>query len=229
MTSIISLIGPPGSGKGTYSTLLASRLFNASFISVGDVLREQSATNEQLSTIMKTGELVDDGIVNEAVIHSLNSRSDKNAILLDGYPRNKAQTQLLQTWPPELRTSFSFALQIHVPGALCTQKILGRRKCTKCNKSFNVNGIDAGPYQMPPLLPEEGSCDVECNPDIDWEKREDDTEEIIKKRFDVYTNETKPVLRYWRDEKKLIRFVPYKGIADFDKLLKLVQQRLSRS
>lgn len=225
MTSIISLIGPPGSGKGTYGALLASRLFNASFISVGDVLREQSATNEKLSTIMKTGELVDDGIVNEAVIHGLKNRSDKNVILLDGYPRNKAQTQLLQTWHHELQPSF--ALQIHLPGALCTQKILGRRKCLKCNKSFNVNGIDAGPYQMPPLLPEEGSCDVECNPDIDWEKREDDTEEIIKKRFDVYTSLTKPVLRYWRDEKKLIRFVPYKGIADFDKLLKLVQQRLS--
>jgi len=227
MTSIISLIGPPGSGKGTYGALLASRLFNASFISVGDVLREQAVTNEQLSRIMKSGELVDDGIVNDAVIQSLNSRSDKNVIVLDGYPRNKTQIQFLQTWPKELQ--MSAALQIHVPGALCTQKILGRRKCLKCNKSFNVNGIDVGPYQMPPLLPEEGSCDVECNPEKDWEKREDDTEEIIKKRFDVYTSETKPVLRYWRDEKKLIRFVPYKGIADFDKLLKLVQQRLSRS
>ena len=116
MTSIISLIGPPGSGKGTYGAMLASHLLNASFLSVGDVLREQAVTNEKLSTIMKTGELVDDGIVNEAVIHSLNNRSDKNVILLDGYPRNKTQIQLLQTWPPELRPSFAFALQIHVPG-----------------------------------------------------------------------------------------------------------------
>ena len=84
MASIISLIGPPGSGKGTYGALLASRLSNASFISVGDVLREQSINNEQLSTIMKSGALVDDGIVNQAVIHSLNNRSNKNVIILDG-------------------------------------------------------------------------------------------------------------------------------------------------
>jgi len=114
MTSIISLIGPPGSGKGTYGAMLASRLFNASFISVGDVLREQAVTNEQLSRIMKSGELVDDGIVNQAVIHSLNNRSDKNVIILDGYPRNKSQTQLLQTWPHELQMSAAFKYMFRV-------------------------------------------------------------------------------------------------------------------
>lgn len=225
MASIISLIGAPGSGKGTYGSLLASRILKASFLSVGDILREQSDENEHLSSVMLSGALVEDDLVTELVIQSLeNKRTGKNLIILDGFPRNSTQTNLLEKWPTHLQPSL--ALHIDVPDHICSIKILGRRKCNICNKSWNINGVDTDGFNMPPMLPGKGTCTckVECNSDLHWEKRDDDTEETIRQRFQVYHNETKPVLQYWQKKGQLLRFVPYNGVQDIDKLEKLVKQ-----
>ena len=87
-TAIISLIGAPGSGKGPYGALLASRFLNASFLSVGDILRENSAKNEQLGAVLRSGALVDDALVNNAVIQTLEDRS---------HTKNKSPTRSYQT------------------------------------------------------------------------------------------------------------------------------------
>ena len=225
MASIISLVGAPGSGKGTYGALLASRLLNACFLSVGDILREQATTNKQLASVMSSGSLVDDALVNDAVVQSLQDRAGKKGIvILDGYPRNSEQASLLANWPTRLLPSF--AIQFDVPDHVCITKILGRRKCTICNKSLNVNGVNTDGFNMPPMLPKEGDCKVQCNPDKDWQKRDDDTEETIKLRFEVYHNETKPVLQYWKEREQLVRFVPYNGVQDIDKLVKVVEPQL---
>lgn len=234
MASIISLIGPPGSGKGTYGALLASRLLGASFLSVGDVLRENAAANEHLSSILRSGALVDDALVNDAVILTLEKKASPtngsvgNLVILDGFPRTDRQATLLaQTWPNNLRPAF--AVQFDVPDHVCITKLLGRRKCSKCNGSFNVNGVDTGGFDMPPILPKAGACKVDCNPDVDWEKRDDDTAETIQLRMNIYHNETAPVLKYWEERDKLLRFVPYNGVKDMDKLLSLVKSRLDKS
>ena len=118
-SSIISLIGPPGSGKGTYGALLASRFLGASFFSVGDILRENSATNKSLASVLRSGALVDDAIVNDAVVQSLKNRvgtnvnSRKDVVILDGYPRTYAQASLLSKWPDSLRPSL--AIHFDVP------------------------------------------------------------------------------------------------------------------
>jgi adenylate kinase len=219
--AVISLIGPPGSGKGTYGSLLASRL-DAAFISVGDILRE----NAEVSSILKSGALVNDIIVNEAVIHSLegSSVSDKSMIILDGYPRTGPQSHLLAKWPVNLRPSF--AIQFDVPYEVCTIKLLGRRICSICKKSINVNGVDTLGFVMPPMLPDVGSCDVRCNPDLHWKKRNDDTVDTIKLRMEIYDKETRPLLEYFEKRKQLLRFVPYNGIKDMDKLVSYVETRL---
>ncbi len=228
MASIISLIGLPGSGKGTYGALLASRFINAAFVSVGDVLRENASNNEQLASVLRSGALVDDTLVNDAVIQSLESRCNnksdstkKNIVILDGYPRTEVQARLLASWPSSLKATL--AIQFDVPDDICITKLLGRRKCAICNGSFNVNGVHTGQWDMPPILPDAGACKVDCNPDVDWEKRDDDTAETIQLRMDVYHNETKPVLQYWKESGQLLRFVPYKGVKDMDKLTALVE------
>ncbi|KAL7553083.1 hypothetical protein ACHAWF_016345 [Thalassiosira exigua] len=224
---IISLIGPPGSGKGTYGALLAARLANASFLSVGDVLREQSAKDELLGEVLRSGALVDDALANDAVVRCLEDRSRAassssagDVVVLDGFPRNYPQASLLSKWPTSLRPAF--ALQFDVPDDICITKLLGRRRCTICRGSFNVNGVDSDGFDMPPMLPKKGACEANCNRETDWEKRDDDTAETIAKRMEIYHQETKPVLNFWKD-KGLLRFVPYNGVKDMDRLVPTVE------
>lgn len=223
------LLSPSGSGKGTYGALLASRFLNATFLSVGDILREQSATNESLGAVMRKGALVDDSLVNDAVTQHLENRAApklknagmKDVIILDGFPRNALQSSLLEKWPDSLRPSL--AIQVDVPDDICIIKLLGRRKCSICNGSFNLNGVDTGGFDMPAILPKAGVCKVNCNPDVDWEKRDDDTADTIKSRMGVYHNETKPLLRFWKKRGQLLRFLPLKGVNDMDELLARVE------
>mmetsp|Transcript_26553 Transcript_26553/g.56107 ORF Transcript_26553/g.56107 Transcript_26553/m.56107 type:complete len:239 (+) Transcript_26553:51-767(+) len=225
-TSIISLIGPPGSGKGTYGALLAAHFLDSSFISVGDILRESSATNKNLASILRSGVLVDDATVNDAVMHSLINRfrakeeSRKDLVILDGYPRTSTQASLLSKWPAILRPSF--AIHVDVPDDICTTKLLGRRKCSICNGSFNINEVDTDGFNMPPILPK-APCKEMCDPDVHWEKRDDDTADTLKLRLEVYHKETKPVLKYWEERDQLLRFVPFNGVKDMGKLVSLVK------
>lgn len=217
MTTIVSLIGAPGSGKGTYGSMLVSRMKNCIFLSVGDVLREYSKQNETMSKTLQSGDLVDDGFVNDAVLQRLAELSsstprDERVFILDGFPRNQAQTSLLSKWPHELQQMT--ALHFDVPDDICITKLLGRRKCTICNGSFNINGVDASGFFMPPILPSDGSCPTKCNREIDWIKRDDDTEETIRNRMKIYHEQTEPVLRYWFDRNKLLTFVPFNGVSD---------------
>lgn len=217
-TTIISLLGAPGSGKGTYGSMLASRM-KCPFLSVGDVLREYSKQNPSMSKAMQSGALVDDEFVNDTLLQRLKYISsqtacDDNVLIIDGFPRNRSQTTLLSKWPSELQQMI--ALHFDVPDDICITKLLGRRKCSICNGSFNVNGVDANGFFMPPILPPEGSCQAKCNHETDWKKRDDDTEETIRKRMNVYHEQTKPVLKYWSELNKLLTFVPHKGVSDID-------------
>lgn len=219
MKAMISLIGPPGCGKGTYGSLLASRFLDAAFVSVGDILRE----NGEVSSTLKSGSLVCDSIVNETVKNCLEG-SRQQMVILDGYPRTVPQSQLLAQWPDNLRPSF--AIQFDVPYEVCTIKLLGRRSCSMCKKSINVNGVDTLGFDMPPMLPNVASCDVRCNPDLYWNKRDDDTVDTIKLRMEIYDKETRPLLKYFESREQLLRFVPYNGVKDMDTLVSYVETRL---
>ena len=203
-TTIISLIGAPGSGKGTYGSMIASRIQNCTFLSVGDVLREQSLHNTSMKQVLQSGDLVDDGLVSDAVLKHLQQHTahENNIVILDGFPRCQAQTQILSTWPKNLQ--HMMALHFDVPDDICITKLLGRRKCTICNGSYNVNGVHTNGFNMPPILPDVGSCQRKCNRESDWEKRYDDTEETIRKRMNVYHAQTEPVLKYWLEQDKLL-------------------------
>lgn len=238
-TTLVSLIGKPGSGKGTYGALLASRYQNLTFLSVGDVLRESAKRNETLRKVLTSGKLVDDTIVNEAVVESLQKgnlqqlkahkcndtdakifNDGREHVILDGFPRTSAQTKLLSKWPSTLDPAL--AIYFDVPDDIVITKLLGRRKCTICGGNFNVNGVDQDGWDMPPLLPK-NDCKEKCNWDLDWEKRDDDTADIIKERMQVFCEETEPVLESWSNSNRLLTFVPYKGVKEMDRLAAVLE------
>jgi adenylate kinase len=180
--------------------------------------------NEHLTSILRSGALVDDALVNDVVMQSMKDRArEKDVVLLDGYPRTGPQSQLLAKWPVGLRPML--ALHFDVPYAVCTAKLLGRRTCSICNKSINVKRVDTHGFNLPPMVPEAGACRVNCKPDEDWVNREDDTADTIKLRMKIYHKETTPVLRYWKERGQLLSYVPYNGVKDIDALKSLVEAR----
>lgn len=225
---IISLIGAPGSGKGTYGLLLATRFRNSTFLSVGDILRTSAKHDHAMKEVLVSGSLADDTMVGDSVLGHLEktdvSATNSNLILLDGFPRNKVQTTIQSKWPSHLQPKL--ALQFDIPDSISITKLLGRRKCSICGVGFNINGVDTDGFIMPPILPKEGDCKVCCNWETDWEKRDDDTAETIQKRMNVYHTETEPVLKYWRERDRLLRFVPYNGVKDMDMLVEVLETRL---
>ena len=194
-------------------------------MSVGDVLRENAAGNERLASVLRSGALVDDDIVNDAVMQSMQDRArEKDVVILDGYPRTAQQSSLVAKWPVGLRPML--ALQFDVPYEVCTIKLLGRRTCSICNRSININRVDTLGFNLPPMVPEAGACEVNCSPEEDWSKREDDTTDTIKLRMEIYHKETTPVLQYWKERGQLLSYVPYNGVKDIDALKSLVDDRL---
>ncbi|KAL7469848.1 hypothetical protein ACHAXS_010095 [Conticribra weissflogii] len=191
---------------------------------------------------MASGTLVDDTYVNDAVLEHVseivanrgnktlgskekpyeenNDKYHKPLVILDGFPRNQTQASLLSKWP--LNTRPSLAIHIDVPDDICITKLLGRRKCSLCGGSFNINGVDSNGFFMPAILP--GKCQVECDWNVDWKKRDDDTAKTIRKRMGVYHEQTEPVLNYWREKDSLLRFVPYNGVKDMDLLENLLSK-----
>lgn len=185
-------------------------------MSLGDVLRDAAMNNSDLRQVLKRGGLVDDLVANGLVLDGLDRRRGRG-VVLDGFPRNRAQTDLLSRWD----TPVSLALHFDVPDDVCATKLLGRRQCSNCGGNFNVARVDRDGFFMPPMIPAEDCC-----PAPNWKKRDDDTPETIQIRMDVYHQETRPVLDFWSEQDKLLRFVPHKGIEEMDRLEKLVTTRL---
>mmetsp|Transcript_15261 Transcript_15261/g.17775 ORF Transcript_15261/g.17775 Transcript_15261/m.17775 type:complete len:263 (+) Transcript_15261:84-872(+) len=247
----ISLIGKPGSGKGTYGSKLAETL-KSPLVVMGDVLRnhvqQKTEIGIDIAEHQSQGKLVDDVLVSKALFSHLkqlrnerfhDKRSDKSnkfGFILDGFPRTLAQARLLQNqneipganndlmskieWPEEFQ--MSFAVSIDVPDEICVSKMLGRRKCSKCNKSFNISDVNTSDgFFMPPQLPDPYPC-VKCDMEKDWLKRDDDTEEIFMRRMDEFYAISFPVTQFYASLDKLLSFVPYKGVKDIVKLEEMV-------
>jgi len=169
----LTLIGAPGSGKGTYGSYLVKSL-NAKFLSVGDLLRDhvqrKTKIGMEVALAQKRGELAIDHTVAKAMHDSLDNietlnvfrRSRHVGFIIDGFPRTHYQARLIspmkgtpveaETFPEHLRVHY--AVSIQVPDSICLKKILGRRECSVCRKDINVCNIDEDGFRMPPILPD---------------------------------------------------------------------------
>ncbi|UCC12514.1 MAG: adenylate kinase [candidate division WOR-3 bacterium] len=186
----ILLLGQPGVGKGTQSDLLAQHYHFTKF-SMGDILRdeiaEKSPLGEKIAHLVNAGQLVPDDIVS-AVVDKFIKEHSQNRILFDGYPRTIAQAKTLDGLLTENNASLTAVLEMHLDEQQIVERLRNRRYCPKCGRLYN--------YITSP--PKNGStCDL-CH--VPLMKRSDDDEQVIKKRLEVYYEQTHPLIDYYRTQ-----------------------------
>jgi adenylate kinase len=192
------LLGPPGAGKGTQAERLRED-FGLPHISTGDILRAQVADGTELGKkaqrYMEAGELVPDDIIVGMIRDRINTGDARDGFLLDGFPRNVRQADALAQALGELDRRLTAALLIEVPDDELVRRLAGRRVCVK-NPS-HIYHVEFDPPKH------EGVCDQDGSRLI---QREDDREETIRKRLDVYHSQTEPLIGYYDRAGLLRRF-----------------------
>lgn len=215
---VLSLIGPPGSGKGSYGRHLAHAL-HCSLIGMSDVLREMRPELD-----LSSGHLVDDDIVTQSLEDYLQRHKKDDGIrgyLLDGFPRTIRQLKA-----SESHLVVDAALQLAVPDFVCETKLLGRRVCKTCGGNFNVNGVEQDGWHMPPTLPSSPDCSEEKCP---WITRSDDRAEVVHRRLQTYHQHTDPIVEYFEQHNRLLKLTPYKGFGEVPAMIEQVQEFLRRN
>ncbi|MHB1566968.1 MAG: adenylate kinase [Acidiferrobacter sp.] len=190
----IVLLGAPGSGKGTQSKLLVDK-YRVPQISTGDLLRAAVSAGTELGrrakAAMDSGQLVTDDIVLGMIQERLSRPDAKAGFILDGFPRNNPQAQALDSLLARLGQPLQLALLVDVDNEVLLKRLTGRRTCATCGQMYNV-------YFSPPKTP--GVCD-KCNGTL--QHRSDDNETTIRKRLEVYEQQTAPLISYYRMQNKL--------------------------
>lgn len=191
----IIFIAPPAAGKGTQSSLLQEK-YGYIHLSTGDLLREEIKKNTDLGIriekIISKGELVSDEIITELLKNEL-TKIKHQKFILDGYPRNIAQAEILSKIFNELNIENYVTIYLNIDEETAKKRALGRVVCSNCGASYNT-------YFQNLMPKKNGICD-KCNGKLS--QRTDDNEETFKKRFDTYINVTNPLLDYYKKENKL--------------------------
>jgi adenylate kinase len=210
----IVLLGAPGAGKGTQAKKLIEK-YGIPQISTGDLLRAAVSAGTPLGkeakSYMDKGELVPDSVVLGMVEERLKQDDCKKGYILDGFPRNTAQAEALDKMLAALNMSLTAALSVDVPFEDLMKRLTGRRTCKSCGQMYNV-------YFGPPQ--KEGACD-KCSGELF--QRDDDKEATIKKRLEVYTAQTEPLIGYYRN-KGILKSVA--GTGSIDEIFKKVCETL---
>jgi adenylate kinase len=192
------LLGPPGAGKGTQADRLRSD-FALAHISTGDMLRAQVAEGTELGNeaqrYMQAGELVPDAVIVGMITERIGVDDARDGFLLDGFPRNEAQAQALAQALEGLQRRLTAVLLIEVPDDEVVRRLAGRRVCVK--NPTHIYHVDFDPPKH------EGICDQDGSRLV---QRDDDREETIRKRLEVYHAHTKPLIGYYDDRGLLRRF-----------------------
>ena len=208
MASRVVLLGAPGAGKGTQAKMLIDR-FKIPQISTGDILRKAVADGTPLGkeakVIMDAGGLVSDKIVLGLVEERIKQPDCKSGFILDGFPRNTAQAEALDKILSGMNMPLTVALNIDVDLNDLLKRLTGRRTCKSCQQMYNI-------YFSPPK--KEGTCDT-CGGALF--QRDDDKEATIKKRLEVYTQQTAPLIDYY-SRKKIMKTVM--GVGSIEDIFK---------
>lgn len=197
----LALLGPPGSGKGSYGRLL-SKFLGIPLVTVSDVLKQHDI-------VKPCGTLVEDDIVSTLLQHSLPTTTH---YLLDGFPRTHSQIQLMETtWPLHLQVDA--VIPLDVPKQVCRTKLLGRRYCEKCGGNYNIHAVDTLGFHLPAQLPQD--CE-QCNDNVGkyFMTRPDDVEHVVDARLEAHYPQMPPILDHYQKRKRLMEFVPYQGYDD---------------
>lgn len=186
---VFIFMGAPGAGKGTQSVYL-SQAKGIPKISTGDMLRSavqhDSDLGKKVKSIMAEGKLVDDATMLSLIEHRIDQQDCKNGFILDGYPRNTHQAaQLEKVLRPEMRLC---VIDIEVPEDEIVKRVVGRRVCPQCETIYNIH------FHAPK---KDEVCDRDGSSLL---RRQDDNEDVIRKRLATYQKETFPLIDYYRQQ-----------------------------
>ena len=191
------LLGPPGAGKGTQAARLRAD-FGLIYIATGEMLRaairEDTELGRQAKQYLEAGKLVPDEIIIGVILKMIDGEEAGDGFLLDGFPRNLAQAEALDRALERLGRRLTAALLIDVPDDDVVRRISGRRVCTKNEHIYHVE-FD------PPK--HDGVCDQDGSRLI---QREDDREDTIRRRLQIYHEQTEPLLAHYDAAGLLRRF-----------------------
>jgi len=184
------LLGPPGAGKGTQAVRLADR-FGIPQISTGDILREHVQENTMLGirarTFMDRGEYVPDQLVVEMVTERLGEPDAEKGFILDGFPRTVPQAESLEGALAAAGRPLSAVLMFAIDDEMAIRRLSGRWTCPVCKRTYNMEF-------KPPA--QEGICDFDGS---ELERRADDDELTVRRRIEVYREQTAPLERFYRE------------------------------
>jgi adenylate kinase len=202
----IILFGAPGVGKGTQAKILSSKL-NVPHISTGDILRhsvkDQTELGKKAQVIMNRGDLVPDDIMIGIIKERLNKPDSKEGFILDGFPRTEIQAVALDKLFKELGIKEFKVINIDADENEIVKRLNNRRACNNCGKIFTLEQIE-GLNKCP-----------NCNTENSFYLRDDDKEEVIRNRMEVFKASTMPVLNYYNGRCDVITI---NGIGNIDKV-----------
>ena len=191
----VVLVGPPGAGKGTQAQFLASHL-SIPKISTGDIFRDNvshgTALGRRAQAYMERGDLVPDEVTIAMVTDRLADEDTQAGFLLDGFPRNVPQAETLKKMLLSWDTKLDVVLELVVDDDEVVRRLSGRRTCRRCGRIWHVS------FDPPAVA---GICD-DCGGELF--QRDDDREETIRHRLEVYQEQTSPLVSFYADEGTLL-------------------------
>ena len=187
---IIVFLGAPGSGKGTQASVLAQHL-KLPFISTGDMLRKEVGNSSVLGlkakSFMDQGGLVPDSDVISMIKERVTQKDCVSGFVLDGFPRNSVQAKALDRAMMEINKEVNKVVYLEIPESVAIDRISGRRVCKRCKANYHMK------YSPPKAA---DKCDA-CNGDL--YQRDDDKQETVIKRYQIYLEQTKGLVDYYQD------------------------------
>ncbi|MFF0382817.1 adenylate kinase [Streptomyces sp. NPDC004673] len=213
----IVLVGPPGAGKGTQAVRLAEKLA-VPHISTGDLFRANISRQTELGKLAKSymdaGNLVPDEVTIAMAKDRMEQPDAENGFLLDGFPRNVSQAQALDELLQGEGIKLDAVLDLEVPEEEVVKRIAGRRICR--NDSAHVFHVT---YSAPK---KEGVCDV-CGGEL--YQRDDDSEDTVRKRLEVYHTQTEPIIDYYKAQGLVVTI---SSLGPVDEITKRALEALKR-
>jgi adenylate kinase len=191
----VIFIGPPGAGKGTQAEVI-SREQGIAHISTGDILRknvaEQTDLGKAARDYMDAGKLVPDDIIIGMMEKRLGEKDCRKGFILDGFPRTVPQAEALEELLRRMGILLDAVILFQAPDEVVIRRLSARRVCRSCGAIYNVRSKPPG---------EDDRCD-KCGGGL--YQRDDDREDVVKNRLDVYKRQTAPLIGYYREKGLLV-------------------------